>query len=53
MLRYLDISNNKITKLPLDLFNNLPELKILDLTDNKIAYIESGTFNNLLNLIEF
>ncbi|KFZ65591.1 Leucine-rich repeat-containing protein 32, partial [Antrostomus carolinensis] len=49
-LRMLDLSGNKITRLPAGIFWSTPRLRELDLSDNYIMEIEEGAFEALEEL---
>ena len=46
----LDLSNNDISKIEENAFNNLPKLAVLSLNNNDISKIEENAFNNLPKL---
>ena len=46
----LDLSNNNITVLKADSFNNLTDLRELRLSHNHLRDIQNGSFNGLVNL---
>ncbi|NXP81411.1 LRC32 protein, partial [Ramphastos sulfuratus] len=46
-LRLLDLSGNKVTKLPAGIFRSTPRLRELDLSNNYIMEIEEGAFEVL------
>ncbi|NXL48548.1 LRC32 protein, partial [Podilymbus podiceps] len=49
-LRMLDLSGNKMTRLPAGIFWSTPRLRELDLSNNYIMEIEEGTFEALEEL---
>lgn len=49
-LRLLDLSGNKVTKLPAGIFRSAPRLRELDLSNNYIMDIEEGAFEALEEL---
>ncbi|NXE13479.1 LRC32 protein, partial [Lophotis ruficrista] len=49
-LRTLDLSGNKMTRLPAGIFRSAPRLRELDLSDNYITEIEEGAFEALEEL---
>ncbi|NXT37598.1 LRC32 protein, partial [Pelecanoides urinatrix] len=49
-LRTLDLSGNKMTRLPAGIFWSTPRLRELDLSDNYITEIEEGAFEALEEL---
>ncbi|NXW04740.1 LRC32 protein, partial [Fregetta grallaria] len=49
-LRMLDLSGNKMTRLPAGIFWSTPRLRELDLSDNYIMEIEEGAFEALKEL---
>ncbi|NXW42659.1 LRC32 protein, partial [Nyctiprogne leucopyga] len=49
-LRMLDLSGNKMTRLPAGIFWSAPQLRELDLSDNYIMEIEEGAFEALQEL---
>ncbi|VDK66096.1 unnamed protein product [Onchocerca ochengi] len=51
-LRYLDLSNNQISKTYKFLFNKLPHLQTLNFRKNKLASIDSYIFSDMPRLIE-
>ncbi|KFV50595.1 Leucine-rich repeat-containing protein 32, partial [Gavia stellata] len=46
-LRMLDLSGNKMTRLPAGIFRSTPQLRELDLSNNYIIEIEEGAFEAL------
>ncbi|NXN17945.1 LRC32 protein, partial [Indicator maculatus] len=49
-LRVLDLSGNKVTKLPAGIFRSTPQLRELDLSNNYLMEIEEGAFEALEEL---
>ncbi|NXI55910.1 LRC32 protein, partial [Chloroceryle aenea] len=49
-LRMLDLSGNRMTRLPAGIFGSSPRLRELDLSDNYIMEIEEGAFEALEEL---
>ncbi|NXF32176.1 LRC32 protein, partial [Nyctibius bracteatus] len=49
-LRVLDLSRNKMTRLPAGIFCSAPRLRELDLSDNYVMEIEEGAFEALEGL---
>ncbi|NWS71093.1 LRC32 protein, partial [Crotophaga sulcirostris] len=49
-LRTLDLSGNRMTRLPAGIFWSAPQLRLLDLSNNYIMEIEEGVFEGLEEL---
>ena len=49
-LIFLDLSNNKLTKLEPGIFDNLSDLVIIYLSNNKLSNLEPGIFKGIKNL---
>lgn len=50
ILKYLDLSNNKIEEIDVDLFEFSPNLMTIDLSSNEIKSVGRGAFEELRNL---
>jgi Leucine-rich repeat (LRR) protein len=51
VLEEIHLSNNRITSLDPNTFNNLPNLKLIELSRNQITSLDPNSFNNIRIII--